>query len=128
MGLKNSTNKIEKMREFIIDGNKKNQKDIPEALKTLSSLFLFNFIYVCIALNKKVVGKIIDKRDGKWRNAILTKIFIGTFFEEPLLKSSIRSIRKKRKQLKKNIKDREIRFCFEMYLKIIGDLIIKFYY
>ena len=81
----------------------KTQIDIPEALITLNSLLLLSFINVCIELNKKIVGKIMGKREGKWSNEILRMISNGISFEALLLKSSIKSIARKRKQQKKEI-------------------------
>ena len=45
-------------------GKINNQIENPDPLKTLNSLFLFNFIYVFIEPSKKTVGKIIGNRDG----------------------------------------------------------------
>ena len=46
-------------------GKINNQIENPDPLKTLNSLFLFNFIYVFIAPSKKTVGKIIGNKDGR---------------------------------------------------------------
>ena len=89
--------------QFKTEGNIKIHIEIPEALITLNSLFLLSLINVCIELNKKIVGKIIGKREGRWNRAILRMISNGISFEELLLKSSIRSIVRNRKQQKKEI-------------------------
>ena len=89
--------------QFKTEGNIKIHIEIPEALITLNSLFLLSLINVCIELNKKIVGKIIGKREGRWNRAILRMISKRISFEELLLKSSIRSIVRNRKQQKKEI-------------------------
>ena len=87
--------------QFKTEGNMKIHIEIPDALITLSSLFLLSLINVCIELNRKIVGKIIGKREGKWSNAILRMMSNGISFEELLLKSSIKSKVRNRKQQKK---------------------------
>ena len=45
-------------------GKIRNHIEKPEALRTTNSLFLFNFIYVCIELKRNTVGKIIGNKLG----------------------------------------------------------------
>ena len=95
------------IKQLNIDGNIKNHIEIPEDLITLSSLLLFSFMNVCIELNKKTVGKIMGNNDGKCKKAILITISKGISFDELLLKSSIRSMVRKRKHEKKEINTME---------------------
>ena len=85
---------------FIKAGNIKDQIEKPDALRTLNSLFLFNFIYVFIELSKKTVGRIIGNSEGKWKIANLSRIEKLTSLDAPLLINSIKSIEKKRKLAK----------------------------
>ena len=64
MGLK--TNKYKKLIIITlkIAGNINDQIENPDALRTVSSLFLFSFIYVCMELNKKTVGRIKGNNVG----------------------------------------------------------------
>tara|TARA_Y100000589_G_C27140451_1_gene624418 strand:- start:159 stop:323 length:165 start_codon:yes stop_codon:yes gene_type:complete len=48
-----------------IAGKIRTQIENPEDLKTLNSLFLFNFIYVFMELSKKTVGRMIGNNDGR---------------------------------------------------------------
>lgn len=110
--------------QFNIAGRTKNQNEIPEALNTLNSLFLFNFINVCIEPNRKVVGKIIGNKEGKCKKEILIKISILIPFDAPLRMSSTKSIAKNNVHIKKNKIAKDKRFSFDIYLRIKIGLII----
>tara|TARA_B100000242_G_scaffold291528_1_gene265025 strand:- start:673 stop:930 length:258 start_codon:yes stop_codon:yes gene_type:complete len=83
---------------------------------------------VCITANRKVVGSIIENREGKWKNAILTSILVGIPLLEPLLINSTKSTKKNNKQLKVKIIRIELKFFLNKYFKISCDLIIKYFY
>ena len=95
----------------MIDGRIKIHTEIPEERITFNSLFLLSLMNVCIELNRKTVGKIIGSKEGKWSNAIFRISSKGISFEDPRLNNSIRSIVKKRKQQKKVIVKKDIKFC-----------------
>ena len=110
MGLKNEIYNNVIIRQFKIAGNIKNQIDSPEERIILSSLFLFSFIKVFIEHKRNTVGKIIGNKDGKCKKVILKIKFIGISFEELLLKSSIKSTVKNKKQQNKKIIKKAKRF------------------
>ena len=100
------------IKQFSIAGNIKNQIDNPEERIILNSLFLLSFIKVFIEHNRNTVGRIIGNKDGKCKKVILKIKLIGIFFDELLLKSSMKSTVKKRKQQKIKIIKKDIRFSF----------------
>ena len=100
-------------------GKINNQIENPDPLKTLNSLFLFNFIYVFIEPSKKTVGKIIGNKDGRWNIASLINMEKSISLLAPLLINSIRSIEKKSKLEKMKTIKKENKCSFNKYLKII---------
>ena len=112
IGLKKKTYKKEIIKQFKMEGNKKNQIEIPDERITFSSLFLLSFMKECIDLKRKTVGNIIGNNDAKCKIAIFITILIGTSFEELLLSGSIKSIVRNKEQQKKVIINKEKRFCF----------------
>ena len=118
--------KIELINKTLVNAGKINDHiENPEALKTLSSLFLFSFIYVFIELSKKTVGKIMGNREGIWRIAISTKIPNCIFLLELLLINSIKSIEMNSKHENVKIIINEIKFSFNKYLNMILFFSIK---
>ena len=111
-GFRKKIYKIEINKQLIIEGRIKNQIEIPDDLMTFNSLVLFNLMKVCIELKRKTVGNMIGTRDGKWNRAIFSMILKGISLVELLLKSSIRSIVKNKKQQKKEIVKIITKFCF----------------
>ena len=110
---------IELIRHTFINAGKiRDHIEKPEALRTLSSLFLFSFIYVFIELKRKTVGNIIGKSDGMWNIAILIKTLNSILLLELRLINSMRSIEIKRRQEKLKIMRNEIKFSFKRYLRI----------
>ena len=97
-------------------GKIKNHIEKPEALRTTNSLFLFNFMYVCIELSRNTVGKIIGNKLGMWRNAIFTKMLNSISFVELLLINSMRSMEIKRRHENEKTNKKEKRFSFNRYL------------
>ena len=110
-----------------IAGKIRTQIENPEDLKTLNSLFLFNFIYVFIELNKKTVGSIIGKSVGICSIAIFSKTENSIFLLELLLISSIRSIEIKKIHANVKIIRKENKFSFIIYLKTSVFLKIIFF-
>ena len=74
-----------------IAGKISDQIEKPDALKTVSSLCLFSFMYVCMELSRKTVGRIKGNKVGIWKIAIFTKIKNSISLLELLLINSIRS-------------------------------------
>ena len=64
IGLKTSKYKKLIIITLKIAGKISDQIEKPDALRTVSSLFLLSFIYVCIELNKKTVGRIRGNKVG----------------------------------------------------------------
>ena len=102
-----------------IAGKIRTQIENPEDLKTLNSLFLFNFIYVFMELSKKTVGRMIGNNDGRWKIASFNKITNSISLLAPLLMSSIKSMEKNK--IEENIKTikNEYKFPLSKYLKTI---------
>ena len=107
-----------------IAGKISDQIEKPDALKTVSSLFLLSFMYVCMELNKKTVGRIRGNKVGMWKIAIFSNTVNSTSLLELLLINSIKSIEINKRQEKENIIRKEKIFSLIRYLKIIGFLII----
>ena len=103
-----------------IAGKISDQIEKPDALKTVSSLCLFSFMYVCMELSRKTVGRIKGNKVGIWKIAIFTKIKNSISLLELLLINSIRSIEINNKQEKEKMIEKEKIFSLTRYLRIIG--------